>query len=300
MTISSNQVISSDFPYRPHYVEVLGSRMHYIDEGQGDPILLLHGNPTWSYLWRNIIPHLSTKGRVIAPDLIGMGRSDKPDISYRFFDHVRYLEGFIAALNLQDITLVIHDWGGVLGFHYAMRHEHNVKGIAFMETNVRPRYSWDEFEEPSRHTFEQLRTPEVGWQLAVERNIFIEDLLPGAIIRQLTTEEMNYYREPFQTLASRTPLWQWPRELPIAGDPPDVFAAVERYSQRLQQSSLPKLLLYVSPGSIISSETVEWCQRHFKQLETVHLGPGIHFIQEDYPHQIGQAVADWYTRINGT
>lgn len=223
--------VSAAFPYQPHYVEVIGSRMHYVDEGRGDPILLLHGNPTWSYLWRNIIPHLSTVGRVVAPDLIGMGRSDKPDIPYRFFDHVRYLERFIAALDLRHVTLVIHDWGSVLGFHYAMRHESNVKGIAFMEANVRPRYGWDEFDEASRRTFKELRDPDRGWHMAVEENVFIETLLPGATVRQLTEEEMNHYREPFRAVASRTPLWQWARELPIAGEPPDVFAAVEDYSE---------------------------------------------------------------------
>ncbi len=286
-------MISAEFNYEPHYCEVLGSRMHYIDEGSGDPIVLLHGNPTWSYLWRNIIPYLREKGRVIAPDLIGMGRSDKPDIEYRFVDHVNYLETLISTLDLQHITLVIHDWGSVLGFHYAMRHETNIKGIAFMEANILPRYSWDEFDEQTRETFRRLRTPDIGWDLAVNQNLFIEQLLPGATKRQLSEAEMNYYREPFIDPASRKPLWRWPNELPIAGEPPDVFAAVEAYNRGLQQSNLPKLLLYVTPGAVITAPVVEWCRNHLTNLQTVYLGEGIHFIQEDYPEQIGKAVAEW-------
>jgi haloalkane dehalogenase len=290
-------MISAAFDYEPHYCEVFGSRMHYIDEGSGDPILLLHGNPTWSYLWRNIIPHLREKGRVIAPDLIGMGRSDKPDIDYRFVDHARYLETFIETLGLRHITLVIHDWGSVLGFHYAARHEANVKGIAFMEANILPRYSWDEFDPQTRETFRRLRTPDIGWDLAVNQNMFIEMLLPGATKRQLSDEEMTYYREPFIDPASRKPLWRWPNELPIAGEPPDVFAAVEAYNHCLQQSNLPKLLLYVTPGAVITAPVVDWCRQHLPNLQTVYLGEGIHFIQEDYPDQIGQAVSEWITTI---
>lgn len=270
--------------------------MHYVDEGEGETVLLLHGNPTWSYLWRNIIPHLSGLRRVIAPDLIGMGLSDKPDIEYRFFDHVRYLDDFILALNLRNITLVVHDWGSVLGFHYARRFANNVKGIVFMEANVRPRYSWDEFESASE-TFKKLRSPEIGRRMAIEENIFIEELLPGAVLRQLGETEMNYYRQPFVQARTRKPLWQWANELPIAGEPPDVFAAVEEYSAWLQQSLIPKLLLFVTPGAIITDSVRRWCQEHLPRLETVHLGAGIHFIQEDYPNEIGQAIAAWMQRI---
>jgi haloalkane dehalogenase len=271
--------------------------MHYIEEGVGDPILLLHGNPTWSYLWRNIIPHLSKVGRVIAPDLIGMGRSDKPDIDYRFFEHAQYLEGLIEGLNLRNVTLVLHDWGSVLGFHYAMRHEDNVKGIAFMEANVRPRYTWDEFEAPVRETFKRLRSPDAGWELAVNQNIFIEQMLPGAVVRKLSEREMSFYREPFLDPASRKPLWRWPNELPIAGEPADVFAAVEQYSARLCTSLLPKLLLYVSPGGIIDASLMEWCQKNMPNLKTVYLGEGYHFIQEDHPDRIGLEVAQWVSEF---
>jgi haloalkane dehalogenase len=285
--------VSADYPFAPHYLNVLGSRMHYIDEGTGNPILLLHGNPTWSYLWRNIIPHLSRIGRVIAPDLIGMGRSGKPDIEYRFFDHVRYLESFIEALNLSNLSLVLHDWGSALGFHYAMRHQQNVNAIAFMEANVRPRYSWDEFDPPMRQTFSDLRTPGLGWDMAVNQNIFIEGMLPGATLRKLSEREMNFYREPFLDPPSRKPLWRWPNELPIAGEPADVFNAVKEYSRQLCHSTLPKLLLFVSPGGIIDAGQVAWCREHLPNLKSVYLGKGYHFIQEDYPQRIGEEIAAW-------
>ena len=255
--MTETKSISAAYPFAPHYMDVLGSRMHYVDEGSGDPILLLHGNPTWSYLWRNIIPALTGHGRVIAPDLIGMGRSAKPDISYRFFEHVQYLETLIEKLDLKQVTLVIHDWGSVLGFYYAMRHVGNVKGIAFMEANVRPRYSWDEFDPPFRQTFRDFRSQDVGWDQIVNQNIFIEQMLPGGILRKLSEAEMAFYREPFLEPSNRKPLWRWPNELPIAGEPADVFAAVEAYSKWLQETLIPKLLLYVSPGGIIDAAQVD-------------------------------------------
>jgi haloalkane dehalogenase len=171
--------------------------MHYIDEGEGRPFLLLHGNPTWSYLWRNVIPHLEALGWVIAVDLIGMGRSDKPAIGYRYDDHYAYLEGFIEALRLEGVTLVLHDWGSVLGFRYAMEHDARIRAIAFMEANVRPRYSWEEFEGPAGELFRQFRTPGIGWDLLIEQNMMIERVLPGAVLRPLTEIEMDYYREPY-------------------------------------------------------------------------------------------------------
>jgi haloalkane dehalogenase len=289
--------ISPDFPYEPHYVQVLGSKMHYIIEGSGDPILLLHGNPEWSYVWRNIIPHLSSLGRCIAPDLIGYGRSAKPNIEYRWFDHVRYLEGFIDTMGLRSMTLVLHDQGSGLGFHYAMRHEHNVKGIVFLEAIVRP-YPWDKFSTPEfREIFRRFRSGGIGgegWQLIVEQNMFIEQLLPQATGRPLTETEMNFYREPFRDPASRVPIWRFPRETPIGGEPKDVWDAVTAYSERLQRSELPKLMLYATPGALLTQEHVEWCQQNIKNLTSVHIGPGLHFLQESSPHRIGREIAAWY------
>ncbi|MCH9039618.1 MAG: haloalkane dehalogenase [Chloroflexi bacterium] len=293
----TNQEISADFPYESHYVDVLGSKMHYVEEGEGDPILFLHGNPTSSYLWRNIIPHVTSLGRAVAPDLIGMGKSDKPDIEYRFFDHVRYVDGFIEALGLKNITLVIHDWGSALGFHYAHRNDSNIKGIAFMEAILMPIPSWDMMPEQMREIFKNLRDPEVGYEMVVNQNFFVEQLLPMAINRQLTEEEMDRYREPYLEPSSRKPLWVWPNEIPIEGQPADVAEVVGAYSQWLQQTELPKLLLYGNPGAIITAPTVEWAKQSLKNLSTVDIGEGVHYLQEDNPHQIGSEIAEWIKKL---
>jgi haloalkane dehalogenase len=288
------QTVSSDFPFESHYVEVNGSKIHYVEEGLGDPILFLHGNPTSCYLWRNIIPYLAPVGRCIAPDLIGMGKSDKPDIEYRFFDHVRYVEGFIEQMDLKNLTLVIHDWGSALGFHYAMRNEGNVKAIAFMEAILTPVPSWEMFPLDFRKMFQGFRTPEVGWDMIVTQNIFVEQVLPGAVVRTLTEEEMNHYREPFKDAKSRKPVWRWPNEIPIEGEPKDVTETVEAFNRKLQESELPKLLFYAAPGGILPAPMVEWCKASLKNLKAVDIGPGIHFLQEDNPHLIGSELAKWY------
>jgi haloalkane dehalogenase len=289
--------ISADFPFKANYVEVHGSQMHYVDEGTGDPILFLHGNPTSSYLWRNIIPHLTSLGRCIAPDLIGMGKSDKPDIGYRFFDHARYLDGFIEALGLTNITLVIHDWGSGLGFHYAHRYPENVQAIAFMEALVMPTPGWEVMDEQSQQLFKAFRTPGVGWDMIVNQNMFIEQIIPGAIVRPLSEEEMNQYRAPFLEPASRKPIHQWPNEIPIAGEPADVHEAVAAYHDWLRQTELPKLLFYGSPGAILTEPMVGYCQQHLPNLETVDIGPGRHYLQEDNPHLIGTELAKWVEAV---
>ncbi len=288
----TTQEISAAFPFQSKFAEVHGSKMHYVEEGSGDPVLFLHGNPTSSYLWRNVIPHVSPLARCIALDLIGMGKSDKPDIEYRFFDHSRYVDGFIEALGLRNITFVIHDWGA-LGFHYARRHEDNIKGLAFMEAIVRPT-TWAEFPEQARQMFQAFRTPEVGWNMLVNQNMFVERVLPGAILRKLTDEEMDRYREPYVDPPSRKPVWRWPNELPIDGEPADAVAAVQAYSEWLGKSDLPKLLLYAQPGALMREPLVEWCRQNMRDLKTVDIGPGAHFVQEDRPHEIGEAIAEWY------
>ncbi len=300
--LAENASISPDYPFKPNYVEVLGSQMHYVDVGSGDPILLLHGNPTWSYLWRNIIPHLAPLGRCIAPDLIGYGRSDKPDIEYRWADHVKYLEAFIKKMGLRNITLVLHDQGSGLGFHYAMRNENNIKAIAFFEAIIRP-YRWDQFSTPEfRELFRKFRSGEVGgegWKLIVDQNVFIEALLPQSAGRPLNDKEMNYYREPFKEPKSRLPIWQFPRSTPIGGEPPDVVEAVSNYSRRLQESCIPKLLLYAQPGALITEEHLKWARENIKTLETYNLGAGSHFLQESSPHTIGKVVARWIRGLPG-
>lgn len=287
--------ISADFPFESHYLEVEGSNLHYIDLGTGDPVLFLHGNPTWSYLWRNIIPHVTPVSRAVAVDLIGMGKSDKPDIEYRFLEHSRYLESFIEKMELKNITLVMHDWGAALGFYYAMRHEENVKGLAFMEpAGFRATPSWDVYSESKRKLFQSYRHPETGWDLLVNQNDFIETRLPGNIVRKLSEEEMNNYRAPFTDPSTRKPVWRWPNEIPIAGEPPDMVELVNEYNGWLQQSDLPKLLFHASPGRIVTPRLLEWCQAHLKNLQLVHIGEGLHFLQEDNPDVIGSELANWY------
>lgn len=289
--------ISPDFPYTKQFVEVLGAKMAYVDEGEGDPILFLHGNPTSSYLWRNVLPHVRHLGRCIAVDLIGMGDSDKPDIAYRFDDHARYLAGFIAALGLRRITLVVHDWGSALGFDWAMRHPELVRGLAFMEAIVTPMPSWDDFPEAGRAMFQAFRTPGVGERLVLDDNVFVEQALPASVARGLTPAELRHYRAPFLDRAARRPVLAWPRELPIAGEPADVVARVERYRDALCRSDLPKLLFTVEPGVLIPPPVARWCRAHLPRLEVIELGHGLHFVQEDHPHAIGRGLAEWLSRL---
>jgi haloalkane dehalogenase len=278
-------------------VDVHGSRMYYVEEGEGAPVLFLHGNPTSSYLWRNVIPHVSGGARCIAPDLIGMGRSDKPDIDYRFFDHARYLEGFIEALGLGDVVLVLHDWGSGLGFDWARRHADHVRGLAFMEAILMPVPSWDAFPEGAREMFKAFRTPEIGWDLIAKQNVFVEQALPASVVRTLSDEEMDAYRAPFPDEASRKPVWRWPNEIPIEGEPADVAEAVGAYSAWLQETGVPKLLFAATPGALIPAPMVEWARSALPNLEVVELGEGIHYLQEDHPEEIGRGIACWLAEL---
>ncbi len=279
------------------FAEVEGSRMHYLELGRGDSILFLHGNPTSSYLWRNILPRVSQQGRCIALDLIGMGKSDKPDIDYRFFDHARYVEGFIEALGLTDITLVVHDWGAGVGLDYACRHASNVRAIAFMEGVYRP-VRWKDQPLMFRLVFPRLRHPVKGRKMIVDKNFFVEKMLPMMVKRKLTAEEMDHYREPYLAPESRRPLQMWPREIPFDGDPPDVFERIDAVANWLRASDIPKLLLWVKPGGIFKKKDLEWWRREVSNLEDVYLGKGKHYIQEDHPVDIGEAVVGWLARIS--
>ena len=288
--------ISADFPFAVRDVQVHGARMAYIDEGSGDPIVFLHGNPTSSYLWRNVIPHVRDVGRCIAPDLIGMGRSDKPDIGYRFVDHALYIDGFLEALGLDRITFVVHDWGSALGFDWAMRHESRVRGLAFMEAILGPVPSWEQFTPQGREIFKKLRTPGVGETMVPDHNMFVEQLLPGSVVRSLSPAEMQHYRAPFVERTARKPMLAWPREIPIAGEPADVVTVVSRYRYALCQSQLPKLLFTVEPGMLVRAPLVAWCRASLPKLDVIALGRGLHFVQEDHPHAIGEHIAAWVRR----
>jgi len=284
--------ISEEFPFESHFVEVNGQRIHYVEQGEGAPILFLHGNPTSAYLWRNIIPYTAHHGRAIAMDLIGMGKSDKPDIPYRFHDHVLFVDGFIEALGLKDVVLVIHDWGSGLGFHYAHRHAENVRGVAFMEAILRP-VQWSDFPADFKTGFKLMRMPGIGWIMISGLNFFVNKILPQAIVRTLSETEMAHYREPYPTPRSRRPVRRWPCEIPIEGHPDDVHQAVSAYNAWLQETDIPMLLFYARPGGLIREKDVAWCRQHIKNLTAVDIGPGLHFVQEDNPHKIGEELANW-------
>ncbi|TCL08106.1 haloalkane dehalogenase [Shimia isoporae] len=294
--MKSPQAISAEFPFESRFVDVNGSRIHYVDEGEGDPVLFIHGNPTSSYLWRNIIPHTVPHGRAIALDLIGMGKSDKPDLGYRFADHVPYLDGFIEALGLKNITLVIHDWGSALGFHYAHRHPDNIRGIAFMEGVIRP-MTWSGFPPDFRTGFKMMRTTGLGWLMISGANVFVNKILPSAIVRDLSAEEMVHYRAPYPTAKSRKPVRVWPTEIPIDGSPSDVHDIVAAYSAWLGETDVPMLLFFGSPGGTIRADGVQWCRDTIRNLRVVDVGAGIHFIQEDNPHLIGRELANWLQEL---
>ncbi len=282
--------------------QILGSDMAYVEVGEGDPIVLLHGNPTSSYLWRNVWPHLQTFGRCIVPDLIGMGDSDKLAHSgpgaYRFVEHRRYLDALLEELDVRErVTLVIHDWGSALGFDWANRHREAVKGIAFMEAIVAPQGQdhWDTMG--MRQALEAIRSP-AGDDMVLKDNYFIEEILPKAILRKLSDEEMTEYRKPFaEPGESRRPTLTWPREIPIEGEPADVSAIAADYADWLGSSDVPKLFLKAEPGAILASDRLVNLVRGWPAL-TEKTVSGIHFVQEDSPDEIGHAIADWIATID--
>ena len=285
------QGIPAEDRYERRQLGVLDSQMAYVDVGVGDPIVLLHGNPTSSYLWRNVIAGLGGAGRCLAPDLIGMGRSGKAPLgSYRLADHIRYLDAWFAALDLRRVTLVVHDWGSALGFHWARRHPERVKALVYMEAIVRP-LTWAEWPEPARKVFQAMRSP-AGEEMVLAKNVFVERILPASVLRGLTQEEMERYREPFrQPGESRRPTLTWPREIPIGGEPADVVALVEDYARWLSSTPTPKLFVNADPGSILVGPQREFCRAWPSQQEVTVRGS--HFVQEDAPVEIAQAIASF-------
>jgi haloalkane dehalogenase len=277
------------------YVTVKGAQMHYLEAGAGDPVLFVHGAPTSSYLWRDVIPHVAQVGRAIAFDSIGMGRSDKPDLEYRFWDHTDYLEGFVEALGLERLVIVTHDWGTRWALHWATRHRELVRGVAFSEAFL-PTMTWDDLSEEFHDRFRQWRTPRIGHAQLVEENQFIETVLPMGIMRTLTTEEMEHYRAPFRDLASREMIYRFPNDHPISGEPADVTEAVQRYWRVMEDWDVPKLLFRVTPGAVCSEQFEEWAREHLSHLEVADLGEGRHFFPEDHPHQMGQELVSWLAR----
>ncbi|HLJ85752.1 MAG TPA: haloalkane dehalogenase [Candidatus Angelobacter sp.] len=276
-------------------VEVLGSTMSYLQAGtEGPNVLFLHGNPTSSYIWRDIIPHVEPQAKCFAPDLIGFGRSGKPDIDYRFADQVRYLDAFLETIGLNKMVIVAQDWGTALAFHYAARFPEKILGLAFMEF-IHPMPNWDNFHQrpEARELFKAFRTPGMGEKMILEDNFFIERVLPAAVTRKLSDAEMAEYRAPFPTPQSRKPILMFPRELPIAGEPRDMYAMCEDDQAALRASNYPKLLFYGDPGALISPEVATRFASGFQNCQLVRLGTGSHYLQEDHPHTIGAAIRQW-------
>jgi haloalkane dehalogenase len=275
-------------------LDVLGSTMAYREEGAREaPVaLFLHGNPTSSYIWRNILPHVAPVAHCIAPDLIGFGQSGKPDIEYRFADHVRYLDAFLDEAGITSAFVIAQDWGTALAFHLAARKPEFVRGLAFMEF-IRPMPTWNDFHTEAINTFRKFRTPGVGEEMILQGNAFVEGVLPSATVRKLTEEEMSVYRAPFPTPESRRPTWRFPNELPIAGQPADVYSTLEKAHRALAQSSYPKLLFAGDPGALISPAFAERFAKGLKNCRVVQLGSGIHYLQEDHPDVIGANLKEW-------
>lgn len=299
--MSTTNEISAQDPHPRRRADVGGVEMAYVDTGSptaasDGAVVFLHGNPTSSYLWRNIIPHVSPLARCLAPDLMGMGESGAtPDGSYRFADHSRYLDAwFDAVLPGGPVALVVHDWGSALGFHWASRHPERVRGLVYMEAIVRP-VTWDEWPEAARQVFQGFRS-EAGETMVLERNIFVERVLPGSTINGISDEAMEVYRRRYaEPGESRRPTLSWPREIPIEGEPPDVVALVAEYAEWLSQTPTPKLFVNAEPGAILTGPQREFCRTFPNQHEVTV--PGVHFIQEDSPHEIGAAIAEWYAGL---
>ncbi len=290
MTVVSDVVLSQ--------VKVLDSTMAYREAGDREaPVaLFLHGNPTSSYIWRNIIPLVAPLAHCIAPDLIGFGQSGKPDIEYRFFDHVRYLDAFLEQIGISSAYVVAHDWGSGLAFHLAAYRPEFIRGLAFMEF-IRPMPTWKDFHPDQIETFQKFRTPGVGEKMILNDNMFVERVLPAAMVHRLTEDEMAVYRAPFPSPASRRPTWRFPNELPIAGEPADVYSTLEQAHRALAQSSYPKLLFVGNPGALISPAFAASFAKGLKNCNVVQLSSGFHYLQEDHPDVIGANVKEWLIEL---
>ncbi len=284
---------SARFAEGSNFVDVLDTKIHFVQHGEGRPVLFIHGNPTSSHLWRNVTPHVSPLARTIAIDLAGHGDSGKPDIDYRFPTQLRYVEEFIRVLGLEDVVLVIHDWGSGLGFAYASRHPENVRGIAFMEGMIRPFESLDDVSPLFASALGRFRDPAISRDLLITQNLFIEQLLPGGVLTGLSEADLDIYRAPFLDPASREPIWRWPNEIPIAGEPADNHAIFETYAAYLRTDSVPKLWLYGTPGVLLPESKRDEIVGVMPNLTAVGVGPGLHYLQEDQPDAIGRAIATW-------
>jgi haloalkane dehalogenase len=279
-----------------HYVEVLGSKMHYIEEGSGDPVLFLHGIPASSYLWRNVIPYVSPLSRCIAVDLIGMGKSDKPNLLYSIDDHIKYIEKFIEALNLKNVTLVMHGWGSIIGFSYAIQHEKNCKGIVFYESYLRA-FNKDDVSLPYQEQIAFLDEQKNITDLLTNTTYFIDKILPQSMMRPLTEEEMTHYRAPFLQEGAGKPLVQYMRELPRPNCQNPIDKLITAYSKKLMTSELPKLMLYSIPGFITTIATAIWAKDNLPNIELMEVGEELHYAQESNPRLMAETISVWLQSI---
>lgn len=290
-------VFSDGFPYESKFIEINAQQMHYIDKGEGQIFLFLHGNPTSSYLWRNVMPYVEPVGRVVAVDNIGFGKSAQPQLDYTYQTHYQFISQFIEKLGLENIILVVHDWGSVIGLDYARQNEKNVAGVVFMEAIIPPSFPMAEPPGGPDGLFAKFRNPETGKDLLITQNVFVEQLLiKGVLTRNLTEVEANTYRAPFVNPEKRFPVYVWPNELPVAGKPSRNVKVINEIGAWLKSAKTPKLLQYVSPGATIPPSAAEWMAVNYANIETQFVGYGRHFIQEDNPEPIGRGIVDWYRR----
>jgi haloalkane dehalogenase len=302
--MDKENAVSAECPFASKYAEVLGSKMHYIESGEGDPIVFIHGIPTSSYLWRNIIPYLNDYGRCIALDLIGCGKSDKlKSVAYTLDDHIRYVEAFIKNLNLQKITLVVHGWGSVIGLDYAAKYPENIRAIAFYESHIRPTMDWEMVSLPIQQLISAVQAPDGGYDKIVNSDYFIDTVFQSGILRKLSTDELTQYKEAFSTAESRQLIWQYLKELPLGKD----FLAthvgsqgqatinrIANYSESLQHFEQPKLMLFGIPGFLTTMETIMWAKQHLTNLTLADLGECLHYAQETKPELFGHDLKKWY------
>ena len=296
-------MISTDFPYQSKFINILDSKLHYIDENNNEDanqttFVCVHGNPSSSYLWRNIIPVLLPKGRVIAMDLIGFGKSDKPNIDYKVLTHSEYFDTFISELNLNNIVFVLHAWGTALGLAYARKNSEKIQGVVFMEGIVRPK-KWNFGNPFVRLIFRLFRTPIIGKLMIINGNFFVERILLSiGEKRKLSKTEKTYYRQPFLKKQSRKPIYVFPNEIPINGKPKDVYEMVNKNHEWLKISNVPKLLLWIKPGVLIKPDQVQEMKNDYKNIKVEYVGKSSHYLQEDFPNEIGQSIVNWNQNVN--
>ncbi|MDG0810546.1 haloalkane dehalogenase [Cohnella rhizosphaerae] len=300
MSTSDALSVGAAYPFESRYISVNGHRLHYIDLGAGDPVLFLHGNPTWSYMYRNIIPYAQDARRCIAVDLIGMGRSDKPDIGYTFLEHVDYVTRFIEQLALDNLTLVGHDWGAAIGLQYAMRHADKIKAIAMLEPQaLYPNAAWSDFSPPeAQPLFRKLRDPAEGWPFMRDNSVFVEGMTTTIVNRTISQEEHEQYRAPFRQPEDRKPMWAFPNQIPIEGRPAEVVEAVNARNEWLTASPVPKLLFYATPGCTVREPQLDWCRANLPNLTLCDIGKGFHHLAEENPHAVGSELRRWLRQVN--